>query len=171
MIIISIAVFLVAFALLHKRFEFSAEASWPQIAGKLIWTPFGIRLAEITFSIRFSLREAPILQIGKLKPKRLSGRKKRKKPMPKVLRAISFKRISAVITAGVGGSPDKGVIITGALGSAISSAISCLGPAEAEIKLVPELEKNALCLKVEGILVLCPGRLFIEILKSKRRSK
>lgn len=95
----------------------------------------------------------------------------RKRPLPALGGPVKLKKLSVLGRAGIKGSPDKSVLLAGAIGSALSCVWCLFSDIKPNVCIEPELEGTAFFLNIEGILEIDPGKLMIETIKLGRRKK
>ena len=155
--------------LLNKRFKAELSAGGSGLGGSLAPLVFGAPLFRIRFRIGYIVGTGPVVSFGGGGPRPLKRKKRGGKGRLRPLGFLSVRSLSVSGRLGIEGAPDLSVILSGALLETLCAAAAYLSPREVSIKIEPELQKTAFDLKVEGILTFSPGRLMIEIIKSKRR--
>ena len=158
--------------LFNKRLLAELTAGTEGMSGSLCLLVFGAKVMRIRFRFGIKKHVGPFVAVGKGAPRPLF--KKKRGGMRRGVRLLSFLGVRTLCVRGrlgFEGAPDVSVLLSGLLFETICAAAAFLSPESCDLKFKPELQKTAFDLKVEGILVFSPGRLILEIIKSKRRKQ
>lgn len=165
-----LAAALAALILVNKSLPFRIASEGLSLRGTVWLSLFGRRFRLLRFRV-FPKAGAGLMISVNGAPPRPAAEKKRRRGRSR-MRPLAFLRVKELgisCTAGLSGRPDTGVILAGALGAVLSSAAALLKPERARLSITPDLQKTVFDLNVEGIAVFSPGKLVMEIIKSKRR--
>lgn len=103
---------------------------------------------------------------GKPPKKPKSGKRRKSRRIINLVKPLSIKADGRI---GIEGAPDMSVILSGTILLVLIEAATAIFRIKPEVRVKPDFGKTVFDLKVEGIFLVNPGRLIIEILKSKRR--